>query len=59
VQKITEQHGGTLTLEDAPIAPGRTGGALIRITLPLDDARVSARPESSPPQTQQTPAQQA
>jgi two-component system, NtrC family, nitrogen regulation sensor histidine kinase NtrY len=33
VQKIVEQHGGTLTLEDAPPAPGRTRGALIRITL--------------------------
>jgi two-component system, NtrC family, nitrogen regulation sensor histidine kinase NtrY len=33
VQKIVEQHGGTLTLEDAPVAPGRQCGALIRITL--------------------------
>ena len=30
-----EQHGGTLALEDAPPAPGRTHGALIRITLPV------------------------
>ncbi len=59
VQKITEQHGGTLSLEDAPAAPGRTSGALIRITLPLEDARVSARPESPSPQSQQPPAQQA
>jgi two-component system, NtrC family, nitrogen regulation sensor histidine kinase NtrY len=59
VQKITEQHGGTLTLEDAPAAPGRTGGALIRITLPLEDARVPARPEPSPPPSQQPPAHQA
>ncbi|HUJ37384.1 MAG TPA: PAS domain-containing sensor histidine kinase [Hyphomicrobium sp.] len=59
VQKITEQHGGTLTLEDAPSAPGRASGALIRITLPLDDAHVSARAEPSPPQSQQTPAHQA
>ncbi|MEI9902272.1 MAG: ATP-binding protein [Hyphomicrobium sp.] len=35
VQKITEQHGGALSLEDAPPAPGRTHGALVRITLPL------------------------
>ncbi len=34
VQKITEQHGGVLTLEDAPAASGRTRGALICITLP-------------------------
>ncbi len=38
VQKITEQHGGTLALEDAPAdAEGQIGGvgALIRMTLPL------------------------
>jgi two-component system nitrogen regulation sensor histidine kinase NtrY len=35
VQKSVEQHGGTLALEDAPPAPGRTHGALIRITLPV------------------------
>ncbi len=34
VQKIVEQHGGTLTLEDAPKAPDRQRGALVRITLP-------------------------
>jgi two-component system nitrogen regulation sensor histidine kinase NtrY len=36
VQKITEQHGGSLTLEDAPARPGDEGaptGALVRITL--------------------------
>jgi hypothetical protein len=33
-------------------------GALIRITLPLEDARVSARPEPSP-HSQQPPAQRA
>jgi two-component system nitrogen regulation sensor histidine kinase NtrY len=35
VQKIIEQHGGMLALEDAPPAEGRTRGALIRITLPV------------------------
>jgi two-component system nitrogen regulation sensor histidine kinase NtrY len=35
VQKSVEQHGGTLALEDAPPAPGRTHGALLRITLPV------------------------
>ncbi len=35
VQKIVEQHGGVLALEDAPVGPGRSRGALIRITLPL------------------------
>ena len=34
VQKIVEAHGGTLTLEDAPVTPERPRGALIRITLP-------------------------
>ena len=34
VQKITEQHGGSLALEDAPEAPDRRRGALVRITLP-------------------------
>ena len=36
VQKSVEQHGGTLSLEDAPPAPGRTHGALIRIILPVE-----------------------
>ena len=35
VQKIVEQHGGVLSLEDAPAGPGRSRGALVRITLPL------------------------
>jgi len=35
VQKITEQHGGTLLLDDAPQAVGRTRGARVRMTLPL------------------------
>ena len=35
VLKSVEQHGGTLSLEDAPPAPGRPHGALIRISLPL------------------------
>jgi two-component system nitrogen regulation sensor histidine kinase NtrY len=59
VQKITEQHGGTLTLEDAPQAPGRTHGALVRITLPLEAPRGVVRPESSASSNQRAPAQQA
>ncbi|MBS0242890.1 MAG: HAMP domain-containing protein, partial [Proteobacteria bacterium] len=35
VQKIVEQHRGALSLEDAPAAPGRSRGALVRILLPL------------------------
>lgn len=38
VQKVIEQHGGVLSLEDAPPAPGRTRGALVRIVLPLRGA---------------------
>ena len=34
VQKIVEAHGGTMTLEDAPVTAARPRGALIRITLP-------------------------
>ena len=59
VQKITEQHGGTLALEDAPQAPGRTRGALVRITLPLETARNVVRPEPSAASSQQAPARQA
>ena len=35
VQKSVEQHNGVLSLEDAPPAPGRTHGALLRISLPI------------------------
>jgi two-component system nitrogen regulation sensor histidine kinase NtrY len=38
VQKSVEQHNGILSLEDAPPAPGRTHGALIRISLPARPA---------------------
>jgi two-component system nitrogen regulation sensor histidine kinase NtrY len=38
VLKSVEQHGGTLSLEDAPPAPGRAHGALIRISLPVRKA---------------------
>lgn len=34
VQKITEQHGGALSLDDAPRVEGRSGGARVRMTLP-------------------------
>jgi two-component system nitrogen regulation sensor histidine kinase NtrY len=35
VQKITEQHGGQLLLDDAPHSAQRTSGARVTITLPL------------------------
>jgi two-component system nitrogen regulation sensor histidine kinase NtrY len=46
VQKITEQHLGTLTLEDAPHTPSRTRGALVRLTLPITTAKPSAAPDA-------------
>ena len=35
VQRITEQHGGTLTLADAPRRNGKIEGASVRMDLPL------------------------
>jgi two-component system nitrogen regulation sensor histidine kinase NtrY len=35
VQKSVEQHGGSISMEDAPPASDRTHGALLRITLPV------------------------
>jgi len=56
VQKITEQHGGTLTLEDAECEPGdTTAGAVVRITLPLHNhasgSAASGGPANSTDQT--------
>jgi len=57
VQKIVEQHMGVLALEDAPPAPGRTRGALVRLSLPAvhqvnrgpDEKASSASLASQPP----------
>jgi two-component system nitrogen regulation sensor histidine kinase NtrY len=49
VQKSVEQHGGTLSLEDAPPAPGRTHGALLRISLPIGSPALG-QASSSPPE---------
>jgi two-component system nitrogen regulation sensor histidine kinase NtrY len=35
VQKITEQHGGQLLLDDAPQTPTRSTGARVTLSLPL------------------------
>src|SRR5581483_10483399 len=48
VQKSVEQHGGTLSLEDAPPGPGRSHGALIRITLPLTRTAEAAAKREEP-----------
>ena len=49
VLKITEQHGGSLTLEDAPNDDdGKpTTGALVRITLPLEARPVGTSSNSA------------
>ena len=49
VQKSVEQHNGTLSLEDAPPGPGRTHGALIRITLPARRATAPGSPAQERP----------
>ncbi|MEZ5925101.1 MAG: PAS domain-containing sensor histidine kinase [Hyphomicrobiaceae bacterium] len=43
VQKVTEQHGGQLRLEDAPESEGFAHGAAIRMVLPLPPAASGAR----------------
>lgn len=43
VLKSVEQHAGVLSLEDAPLGPGRTHGALVRINLPAHPAQPVAR----------------
>jgi two-component system, NtrC family, nitrogen regulation sensor histidine kinase NtrY len=48
VQKSVEQHGGTLALEDAPAAPGRSHGALLRISLPIGSSALGQTPPSPP-----------
>jgi two-component system nitrogen regulation sensor histidine kinase NtrY len=48
VQKSVEQHNGVLSLEDAPPAPGRTHGALVRISLPVRPARGAVEPKPAP-----------
>ncbi|KAB2917853.1 MAG: PAS domain-containing sensor histidine kinase [Hyphomicrobiaceae bacterium] len=48
VQKIVETHGGTLSLEDAPPAPGRTHGALIRLSLPAGPPSARHTPQQEP-----------
>jgi hypothetical protein len=47
VQKIIEQHGGELLLDDAPAAPGRTHGARITLTLPPMSADIATHSAAS------------
>jgi two-component system nitrogen regulation sensor histidine kinase NtrY len=48
VLKSVEQHGGTLSLEDAPPAPGRSHGALIRISLPVSKSPAEKSSQEQP-----------
>lgn len=52
VQKIIEQHGGTLSLEDAPLSETRTRGAMVRVVLPLRGAPPSERDKTESDQHQ-------
>lgn len=50
VQKITEQHGGTLVLDDADKIAGHGRGAVVRMTLPYASGGTpAARPDAETP----------
>ena len=51
VHRITEQHGGTLTLADAPKRNGRIDGASVRIDLPMGDAEEAGAADAEPAAT--------
>lgn len=54
VKKIIEEHGGTLTLEDAPVFDGQTqAGAMAIVTLPYSTN--AKKPETSPLQEGSNP----
>ncbi|MBN8911040.1 MAG: PAS domain-containing sensor histidine kinase, partial [Rhizobiales bacterium] len=46
VAKITEQHGGQLLLDDAPVTPERPSGARVRLAFPLSILTSKAAPET-------------
>ena len=48
VQRITEQHGGSLTLADGPKRNGKIEGASVRIDFPLGDREVASAEEVVP-----------
>jgi two-component system nitrogen regulation sensor histidine kinase NtrY len=48
VQKSVEQHAGQLFLEDAPPAPDRRHGAMVRISLPAHPADAEAPRRAAP-----------
>ena len=47
VQRITEQHGGTLTLADAPKRNGKIEGASVRIDLPVGEKEEAIAAEAA------------
>ena len=48
VQRITEQHGGTLTLADAPKRNGKVEGASVRIDFPAGERDEASTEEAMP-----------
>jgi two-component system nitrogen regulation sensor histidine kinase NtrY len=52
VYRITEQHGGTLTLADAPKRNGKIEGASVRIDLPVGDKEEALAVEAGPEQAE-------
>jgi two-component system nitrogen regulation sensor histidine kinase NtrY len=42
VQRITEQHGGTLSLADAPKRNGKVEGASVQIDFPIGDLQAKS-----------------
>jgi len=61
VQKIVEQHGGTLSLDDAPLTKTRTRGAMLRVVLPVKGLPPSEARNASgdPPRGELTAARSA
>jgi two-component system nitrogen regulation sensor histidine kinase NtrY len=50
VQRITDQHGGTLSLTDGPKRNGKVEGASVRIDFPIGDLQTkSAEPKEAKP----------
>ena len=50
VQRIVEQHGGTLTLADAPKRNGKIEGASVRIDLPVGEREEEAAAADTVPE---------
>jgi two-component system, NtrC family, nitrogen regulation sensor histidine kinase NtrY len=55
VLKILESHHGSLALEDAPPVPGRSRGAMMRLTLPLPRDATTAKVDETAGNAQAPP----